>query len=744
MDITPARLLGRQNRAKRRLSEIDFSDDEESHSPPRNTRPRLENSDPDSLQENEVTNNSTDESVKVSTPPARSNGAPIWNFFEKSEDNKNKAKCNKCKILVAINNGSTTMMMAHIKRNHTVIYANDLSKQIEKRKKQARIAKEAKEILENEKNNSQPKIKNFAGVEPYPQNHPISKNIDKVSAEYIVRSNSPLNTVEKPEFRKLIHTLDRKYVPPSRSKITRDIDEMRIEKEHIIKDELNEVFKTNVKSISFTSDGGQGKDRLKTKKNTLTAHYITEEFVLKSDTLHVKPTEGIQDNKKISSEWKEGFVKFGIINRDEKIHMGMTTDAAAPVKAARQKKTDHDMKFTNETDCFDHQICLTVEESLKNVEEISEALEKGHHVVMHINRSSKRREEFRKTQTKLGIAKPKELTVGTQNRWFHKYTEMKSLLDHKESVINYCDENEDDIEVPLLTNDNWQYIEDYCSTIEPFTEAVKMMGGEGYPTASCVIPVIDAMKHSLEERDESLEDVPQSISRQCYLFHQQLKANLEKRFPNGGKNKIPHTGLTLTDQRFMNMYHNEEEVALAIQSIIDNPIFDEERFSENRATPAVVETPRIARRDVTLLESRRKALLQKKKATTAAVIAEENTFEDKIKQEVKIFLSLEPIDIHMNPLKHWREIQSSFPLLAKYVKNNAHFQATSVASERIFNKDAIIYDPLRTSLLAERSETLTILQDFFTRREKDDKYELCKECPGNRNKMRIQCSLHKY
>ena len=315
---------------------------------------------------------------------------------------------------------------------------------------------------------------------------------------------------------------------------------------------------------------------------------------------------------------------------------------------------------------------------------ISEAIQKGHNIVMHINRSSKRREEFQKIQTKLGIAKPKELTVETKNRWLHKFTEMKSLLDHKESVINYCHESEADFEIPLLTNNDWQYLEDYCSNIEPFTEAIKMIGGEGYPTASCVIPVIDAMKHSLQEQYDSPEDVPRSISRQYYLFHQQLKANLEKQFPNGCKDKIPHTGLTLTDPRFMNMYHNEQETSAAMQSIINNPIFDEERNSENNAIPAVVETTRIVRRDITLLESRRNALLQKKKKTTAAIIAQENAFENKIKQELKSFLSMDPIEIHINPIKHWREIQSSFPLLAKYVKNNAHFQATSVASEHIF------------------------------------------------------------
>ena len=103
---------------------------------------------------------------------------------------------------------------------------------------------------------------------------------------------------------------------------------------------------------------------------------------------------------------------------------------------------------------------------------------------------------------------------------------------------------------------------------------------------------------------------------------------------------------------------------------------------------------------------------------------------------------MEPIEIQRNPLKWWRENENSFPNLAKYVKHNAHFQATSVASERIFNKDHLIYDSHRTCVLPERSETLTVLQDFYSRREDNSLYELCGQCEGNRNRYKKQCKYH--
>ena len=48
------------------------------------------------------------------------------------------------------------------------------------------------------------------------------------------------------------------------------------------------------------------------------------------------------------------------------------------------------------------------------------------------------------------------------------------------------------------------------------------------------------------------------------------------------------------------------------------------------------------------------------------------------------------VDQDVNPLDWWRENQMKFPLLSYFVKANFSFQPTSVASERIFNKDKLV------------------------------------------------------
>ena len=444
--------------------------------------------------------------------------------------------------------------------------------------------------------------------------------------------------------------------------------------------------------------------------------------------------------------------KYGIIkaNDEDKIHMNMTTDAAAPMRLARHKK-DPELRFDSDTDCVDHQINLLIDESSEEVPEMKESIKRGHAVITHFSRSSRRREEFRNIQKRLGTSQPTDLIQGTKNRWFYKATEIKSLVEKKVAVNVYVDEQE--MEEESLSESDWANLEEYTKTVDPFKEAVQLMGGENYPTASRVIPVLEAMRDSLDERDEAIEDLPSGLSITGHRFHRRVRANLEKRFPNLWKDKKPFNGLTLADPTYSNLHFDEREEEEAVKAIIDNFVFDEDRLKDllerNSVTTSVFSTPGSTAESVSVtggmasrMKKNRNALIEKKRARAIAAANVHNSVEDRIRAEVKEFTKMEPLDIDKNPLKWYRENEHQFPLLAKYVRNNAHFQATSVSSERVFNKDHLIYESHRSCILPERSETLTIIQDFYTRREDSSKFELCHDCEGSRTRYKIQCQYH--
>ena len=229
-----------------------------------------------------------------------------------------------------------------------------------------------------------------------------------------------------------------------------------------------------------------------------------------------------------------------------------------------------------------------------------------------------------------------------------------------------------------------------------------------------------------------------------------MRQNLQKRFPNHNRLKKPYNALTLTDPRFLDLYFSEYEVKEAVEVIKNDRIFAKEKENEAAARidsiPVIVEAEppsKKARKETNVRKGRRDELLKRRDDANTILGAPFTTSVDKkIDDEIKLLRQVSPIDEEKNPLKWYKQNFNTFPYLTKFYLSAASFQATSVASERIFNKDALIYDERRTKILPETSEHLIVLQDYYVSRENDDKFSLCSECPGNRNRYRLTCRKH--
>ena len=114
---------------------------------------------------------------------------------------------------------------------------------------------------------------------------------------------------------------------------------------------------------------------------------------------------------------------------DDSWVVNVTTDGASNFRSARAPGRHEDVglptMFT--TDCVDHQIHLLVEESIKNLLRMAEALKKGKALVTHFFRASLSRQMLRAIQEELGTVKLC-LIIGTSYRWFHKMTSVERLL----------------------------------------------------------------------------------------------------------------------------------------------------------------------------------------------------------------------------------------------------------------------------------------------------------------------------
>ena len=222
----------------------------------------------------------------------------------------------------------------------------------------------------------------------------------------------PLTVADSPHMRKLLYAANSGYISPSRRTLSKKIDE-RAEsaKEQLCEELLDDVKSHN--TISITSDGGTSCDLHKTKKLTVTAHRIDDDFNLKTDTLSAGETIGTQEGVVIREHWEK--VLFRNFKFNGKVNV--TTDGAANMRNARNpgRHFHVDLNIKHHGDCVDHQIFLVHQDSLKDVEELQVAAKKVRTLCAHLNRSYLSRCEIRDIQVTnhMRFLSP---IIGTPNR----------------------------------------------------------------------------------------------------------------------------------------------------------------------------------------------------------------------------------------------------------------------------------------------------------------------------------------
>jgi hypothetical protein len=93
----------------------------------------------------------------------------------------------------------------------------------------------------------------------------------------------------------------------------------------------------------------------------------------------------------------------------------------------------------------------------------------------------------------------------------------------------------------------------------------------------------------------------------------------------------------------------------------------------------------------------------------------------------------------------WKANEKEFPMLALFMKSNGAFQATTLASERLFNKDKLLFGQTRKSFTEDRASGIIFLHDYITKRVESRSYELCSQCPNPPHHLanyKLTCPKH--
>ncbi|CAB5352179.1 unnamed protein product [Rhizophagus irregularis] len=213
----------------------------------------------------------------------------VWEHFTYDETVK-KAKCKHCKILITCNKGSTLGMASHIKSKHKLMK--------EKGKKQLTIRESI--------NNSE--------VIVYSK-----ETFKKFIIRWIVKNDLPFTYVESEDFRNMISLLHKDAFIPSADTIKNYIMTSFNDSQK----KVASILQNTSSKISFTIDAWTSSNNFSFLG--ITAHWVTENWKLKSFLLDFIKLEGPHSGANIKDAFLKSLKNFNI---ESKI-LGVTTDNAS-------------------------------------------------------------------------------------------------------------------------------------------------------------------------------------------------------------------------------------------------------------------------------------------------------------------------------------------------------------------------------------------------------------------------------
>ena len=234
----------------------------------------------------------------------RKDQAPVWNQCALKV--VGGGKCKFCSKIYACTGGSTTTLVAHLKRKHSHLEeVKALIVQTSKKSEEVKLANIKKRKREA---SFQPSITNFTGrrgvIDPVKR-----RKLDDALVRMTIGMDQPFDNVENFYLREVLFIAEPNYICPSRPRHTRNFDKAALKvKDDLKKEIIRDVNEAGHKTVSITSDHGTSSDTYRTKKNAVTLARTTKNFVIKKDTITLINCEGSQTGAKIRDDVKKALI----------------------------------------------------------------------------------------------------------------------------------------------------------------------------------------------------------------------------------------------------------------------------------------------------------------------------------------------------------------------------------------------------------------------------------------------------
>ena len=198
--------------------------------------------------------------------------SPVWDFMEKISET-----CVKCKICNSnfTYKGTTSNMRNHLVAKHPMQFLSS--------RQEEETAVDTPEQVSSSIPNFQPQQQTLHAIvarnDGYKEGGAKKTILDDHLVDLITIDMQPLSIVDDMGFRKFVHALDPRYILPSRRDLTRRLLPAKYEDAvNNLKKDLEDTPWVSLTTDIWTSRGTKG-------YITVTAHYVSDDWILKSAVL---------------------------------------------------------------------------------------------------------------------------------------------------------------------------------------------------------------------------------------------------------------------------------------------------------------------------------------------------------------------------------------------------------------------------------------------------------------------------
>ena len=391
--------------------------------------------------------------VEITTPShLRSDVWKVFGFPSKNGKitSKETAMCKVCKLAMKYHT-TTSNLRNHVATLHPEIFAT-MNDEDEPALKQAKITSYV------------PPATSSRGL-PAARQKVITEKLTK----FLCQDMRPINLTQGDGFREFVKELNPLYKIPCNTTIT----------DRVVK--LYDVTHNNIKElvggqkIALTTDGWTS---LATEAYvTVTAHFITEDWLLKDAVLKTAELEKSHTAENVAGCIEEILRGYGI-GRDS--ILAVTTDNAGNYVNAVER-----WLHSTSVPCMAHTINLAVGKGLA-VRAIQIPTTRLKAAAQHFNKSTTDSYLLEAKQKTLGVAQNK-LINDCSTRWNSTYDMVCRAAEQQAPVAAVIMEKR--LSHLELSTNEWRIMEKVGQVLEPFKKATAALSTDQFPTGSAVLPL---------------------------------------------------------------------------------------------------------------------------------------------------------------------------------------------------------------------------------------------------------------